>query len=38
LRRFDYASKTLDDLNIPVDKLIPVTEGGYNIKFEFISK
>ena len=34
LKRFDYASKTLDDLDIPLDKLIPVTQGAYNIKFD----
>jgi DNA repair exonuclease SbcCD ATPase subunit len=33
LERFDYGSKTLSDLSISKDKLIPVAEGQYNIKY-----
>jgi hypothetical protein len=34
LKNFDYGSKSLDDLKISKDKLIPVVEGYYNIKFD----
>lgn len=33
LKRFDYGSKSLTDLSISKDKLIPVAEGQYNIKY-----
>ncbi|MCU0321725.1 MAG: AAA family ATPase [Chitinophagaceae bacterium] len=33
LREFDYGSKSLNDLSISKDKLIPVAEGQYNIKY-----
>jgi hypothetical protein len=34
LKSFDYGSKSLDDLDITKDKLIPVANGGYSIKFD----
>ena len=34
LDKFHYGSKSLDDLKISSDKLIPVAEGYYNIKFD----
>lgn len=33
LEKFDYGSKSLSDLSIPKDKLIPVAEGQYSIKY-----
>jgi len=34
LKTFDYGSKSLDDLDITKDKLIPVANGGYSIRFD----
>lgn len=34
LKNFEYGSKSLDDLRISKDKLIPVAEGYYNMKFD----
>lgn len=34
LKAFDYGSKSLDDLDITKDKLIPVANGGYSIRFD----
>lgn len=33
LRKFDYGSKSLKDLSISKDKLIPVAENQYNIRY-----
>jgi hypothetical protein len=33
LKKLDYGSKSLADLSISKDKLIPVAEGQYNIKY-----
>lgn len=33
LKKLDYGSKSLSDLSISKDKLIPVAEGQYNIKY-----
>ena len=34
LKTFEYASKSLEDLDISKDKLIPVANGGYSIRFD----